>query len=582
MSKNALLGCTAAVMVALMPAAGATADDEGIPQLPIIRRGEKTGFANAGWKYDRYKNLQGLDAGKRMVVADIKGPGVITHIHMCRHHPAALCARGIVLEITFDDAKTPAVHAPVADFFGDGCNGGAMDFSSRFIEAAPWSYNCYFPMPFKTRAKVVLRNDTKKNVMDYSYVEWKPLKKWNDKLGYFHATYRRDAFQLTPKTDHMFFQVKGTGHLLGRQYSVITDEPIFRGFAFVMEGNNEVDIDGRERALDYLGTEDSFTFSWGFQRTFAGLRTGMTLVDKAKTNRLSIFRFHDHQPIRFDKELRWHINWSQERMFTRRGQWAKALARGGCWVDYAAVYYWYQAAPGAFKHAPLRGLAERAKPMLRPSIDRIAPADLQSAAAKRLRPSQHVLPQGRSETRGRVGLLPRHAPVLDRSAEGPRRPPGQPQPRATGHPGRPRRRCGRACIRDPKSGPARGQEIQAADRRLRRPVRIPRQERLHPPRGRPGPQGPALDEAPRHRRRQPTLQGQLASPRVSPARPRRQDHRPPHRGPLRRPQGPRHERRGLLRRNHRRNAVASLLIPGCHGPRLRGHAGPRLEVRGER
>jgi hypothetical protein len=303
MKKGLLLWC-----VSLTVWGGVVAAAEGLPDVAVIRRGEKTGFVNAGWKYDRYKDLRGLDAGKRMVVADLKGPGVITHIHMCRHHPAALCARGIVLEITFDDAKEPAVHSPVADFFGDGCNGAAMDFSSRFIEAAPWSYNCYFPMPFKTRAKVVLRNDTKKNVMDYSYVEWKPLKKWDDRAGYFHATYRRDAFQLTPKTDHMFFQVKGAGHLLGRQYSVITDEPIFRGFAFVMEGNNEVDIDGRERALDYLGTEDSFTFSWGFQRPFVGLRTGMTLVDKGQTNRLSIFRFHDHMPIRFDKELRWHIN----------------------------------------------------------------------------------------------------------------------------------------------------------------------------------------------------------------------------------------------------------------------------------
>ena len=37
--------------------------------------------------------------------------------------PAELFARGIVLEIYFDGAKTPAVHCPVADFFGDGCGG---------------------------------------------------------------------------------------------------------------------------------------------------------------------------------------------------------------------------------------------------------------------------------------------------------------------------------------------------------------------------------------------------------------------------------------------------------------------------
>ena len=113
----------------------------------------------------------------------------------------------------------------------------------------------------------------------------------------------------------MFFAVEGTGHLLGRQYSVVTDEPLFRGFNFVMEGNNEVDIDGQPRKLDYLGTEDSFTFSWGFQRPFAGLRAGMTLVKHDLPAMLSIYRFHDHQPIRFNKSLRWHINWSQEKRF---------------------------------------------------------------------------------------------------------------------------------------------------------------------------------------------------------------------------------------------------------------------------
>ena len=127
-------------------------------------------------------------------------------------------------------------------------------------------------MPFAKRARVILRNDTDKNIMDYSYVEWENLPKWDETLGYFHATYHRKCFQLTKDSDETFFEVQGGGHLLGRQYSVTTDEPLFRKFAFVMEGNNEVDIDAEERRLDYLGTEDSFTFSWGFQQTYTGLQ----------------------------------------------------------------------------------------------------------------------------------------------------------------------------------------------------------------------------------------------------------------------------------------------------------------------
>jgi hypothetical protein len=333
-----------------------------------IRKDITTGFSNAGWCYDRYENLKPLNAHSAITVADIKGPGVIKHIHTTRHHPREILSRGVVIEIWFDDAGEAAVLCPLADFFGDGCNGRSMYFTSNLIECAPWSYNCYFAMPFESRARVILRNDSDKNAMNYSYVEWETLPKWDDDLGYFHATYRRKCFQLTKDTDEMFFEVNGTGHIIGRQFSVVTDELLFRDFGFVMEGNNEVDIDGRERAIDYLGTEDSFTFSWGFQTTFAGLRAGMPLIDKGDTHCLSIYRFHDHMPIRFNKSLSWHINWSCERTFTNRPEWPKAVANNGCWVDYTTVYYWYQDNAGGYEHEALRPVGERQKLLLHSSV----------------------------------------------------------------------------------------------------------------------------------------------------------------------------------------------------------------------
>jgi hypothetical protein len=347
---------------------GLTAQD-----LSRLHPERKTGFANGGWNLDRYKNLEPLKAGARIVVADLKGPGVIRHIHTTRHQPAQLFARGIVLEIWFDDAAEPAVMSPLSDFFGDGSNGGSMDFSTPLVECAPWSYNAYFPMPFARRAQVILRNDTDKDATNYSYVEWERLRRRDTGQGYFHATYRRDLFQLEKDTDHTFIELKGTGHVVGRQFSVATDEPLFRDFNCVMEGNNEIDIDGQDRLIDYLGSEDSFTFSWGFQRTFAGLRAGMPLVEKGDVNRLSIYRFHDAMPIRFARSLRWHINWSQETPFTNGefgAKWNQALERDGCWIDYAHVHYWYETRPGGYAHAPLAPVAERGKPLLRSNARR--------------------------------------------------------------------------------------------------------------------------------------------------------------------------------------------------------------------
>lgn len=192
-------------------------------------------------------------------------------------------------------------------------------------------------------------------------------------LGYFHATYARKTFQLTDQTAETFFHVKGTGHLLGRQFSVATDEPTFKNYNFVMEGNNEVDIDGRERLIDYLGSEDSFTFSWGFQRTFAGCRAGMPFIQPGTPPfLLSMYRFHDHMPIRFREELKWSINWEYEFKGKGSPKHGEALRQrkdaGGVWMDYATVFYWYQDHPAAFDHEPLAPVAERVSDLLKSSV----------------------------------------------------------------------------------------------------------------------------------------------------------------------------------------------------------------------
>jgi D-arabinan exo alpha-(1,3)/(1,5)-arabinofuranosidase (non-reducing end) len=348
------------VLCALAGSTPAGDAEEGL-DLPRIRSEASPGLPNAGWAWDRYPELPRLDAGKRMVVADLEGPGIIRAIHTTRHSQRELSARGVVLEIYFDGSEDPAVLSPLADFFGDGCNGQAMNFSSKFIEPAPGSYNCYFPMPFRTRARVVLRNDLDRDLSNYSYVEWERLPGWEDDLGYFHATFQRKRFQLSVRSSETFLELSGKGHLLGRQYSIVTEEPMFRDFNWVMEGNNEVDIDGRVRCMDYLGTEDSFTFSWGFQGTFSGLRAGMALVRPEGPSMLSIYRFHDHMPIRFTKSLKWRIDWTKEGGFQNNAELEKANAVGGCWVDYATVHYWYQDSPAGYRHEPLPPIAERCR-----------------------------------------------------------------------------------------------------------------------------------------------------------------------------------------------------------------------------
>ena len=359
-------------------------------ELARVRPDVRTGMRNGGWAFDSYPDMPRLRAGVEMEVARIDGPGVITALHSTAHSwphgdsvKRAEVARGLVLLVYYNGATQPAVQVPLADFFGDGCGGQSQYFSCMYVEKAPESYNAFFPMPFEQSVRVTLRNDTAVDVDNYCFVEFERLPAWDPALGYFHATWRRFCVQATTRAVVPVIELTGPGHLVGRHWSMVTDDPLFHGFTWVMEANNEVRIDGPEPPppgpyapnagppYDYLGTEDSFGFSWGFRRTHIGLWNGMTLVDIERTpNLLSIYRFRGANVLRFARSLDWRLNWTHE--FTRpehttfRKRVDDREQAGGAWVDYATTFYWYQQTPG-YAHAPLPPLADRAATLLRSS-----------------------------------------------------------------------------------------------------------------------------------------------------------------------------------------------------------------------
>ena len=337
------------------------------------------GMANGGWAYDAYPELETLDAGKRITVADLKGPGVITNFHSTQHgiyaadpctlKPPAYYARGVVLEVYYNGASTPGVCVPIGDFHGDGNGGRARHFTSLFVEKAPETYNCFIPMPFEHAARVVLRNDTDQNLSNYSFVEWEQLPEWEHDLAYFHATWQRRAFQLHGDTNFHAFHLDGAGSFVGRTWGVCTDEPTFDDFHFVMEANNEFRLDGEERPrADYLGTEDSFGFSWGFRSLFSGLYNGINDVQHETPSLLSLYRFHGANAMGFSESLDLKVNWSYEWRTNTEFQAKLAELRDTDrgWVDYATTFYWYQQHAG-YDHAPMPPMDERAALLLHPN-----------------------------------------------------------------------------------------------------------------------------------------------------------------------------------------------------------------------
>ena len=83
--------------------------------------------------------------------------------------------RDVIVRMYWDGEASPSVEVPLGEFFGLG-HGKYYNYDSLPLAIGnSKGLNCYFPMPFRTAARVILRNDTDKNAMNYSFVEWEPL-----------------------------------------------------------------------------------------------------------------------------------------------------------------------------------------------------------------------------------------------------------------------------------------------------------------------------------------------------------------------------------------------------------------------
>ena len=78
--------------------------------------------------------LKNIEPGSTTVLADISGCGVINHIWITVDNKTTdgdcFVLRDLILRMSWDDAKSPAVEVPLGDFFCINC--------SRFSKYAIW------------------------------------------------------------------------------------------------------------------------------------------------------------------------------------------------------------------------------------------------------------------------------------------------------------------------------------------------------------------------------------------------------------------------------------------------------------
>lgn len=284
---------------------------------------------------------------KTVVVAEVKGPGVITMIHFALPNLSVADAkyalnRDTLIRMWWDGETEPSVDVPFVDFFCDPM--GQRDRIDSALVNKKRGWNAYFPMPFRKSARIALVYEGAEppgeklwSMMPcYSYVMWRELDSVAPDEGYFHVQWRQAA-TLTGKADYAALRAKGRGKFIG--WNVTTRIPGAPGCPVDM--NEKFYVDGeKEPSIEFQGIEDSFGFSWGFPPEGENLFPLTGYWPYLKTGAMA-YRWFIDDSISFDQSLEVTIGYGPNEHPMFREQFSKP----GTELQFSSTCYWYQTEP---------------------------------------------------------------------------------------------------------------------------------------------------------------------------------------------------------------------------------------------
>jgi hypothetical protein len=298
-----------------------------------------------------------IPAGATVQIADLQGPGLITHCWFTLRSDSPDYLSTTILQMTWDEAPAPAVDSPWGPFFGLGHDECAdvvsapivvMAGKASYIHYPPGlaAFQCYFPMPFRSRARITVTNRADKPITAFfCHIDYRKVRSWPHDVHYFHAAYRTELTEPAPEPDdrnrtarenYVILDAAGQGHYVGCTLHVDA-RPDQKGKWY--EGDDMIIVDGQPLADGILGTgsEDYFGMAWGVRRWFQSPYTGTSYhrwpqggPEMLQYGRFSLYRWHLPDPIPFKKSIRVTIEHGHNNDAANR---------------YASVAYWYARQP---------------------------------------------------------------------------------------------------------------------------------------------------------------------------------------------------------------------------------------------
>jgi len=274
--------------------------------------------------------------GQTLVMADLAGPGAVTHIWVTVADNEFGWPRLLRLRVYYDGRKTPSVDAPLGDFFGVG-HGYERDLNSAMVRDSSFgrARNSYWQMPFRKSCRITVTNEGNRFVTSFYYhVDYRKYASLPADIAYFHAYYRQERPPQHGR-NYRFLDIQGTGHYVGTVMSVVQT-----ALGWFGEGDDLFYVDGEKKTrIDGTGTEDYFNDAWGL-RVSDGAWTGIPVAEGEGVGaRLTGYRWHVPDPVPFTKSLRVeieHYGWTYN---------ADGSVRSGFEERpdfFSSVAFWYQ------------------------------------------------------------------------------------------------------------------------------------------------------------------------------------------------------------------------------------------------
>lgn len=290
--------------------------------------------------------LLDIAPGQTVTLAEISGTGIIQHIWLTVTDKTAagdFVLSDLVLRMYWDGQAKPSVEVPLGDFF---CNGHArrcLVTAQPVVVNPTGGYNAYFPMPFRTAARITLENQHSGAIPHLFYqITYTEVEQLPENTGYFHAQWRQ-ARPIQAGQDFVMLETSGQGQYFGTYLAwTQLDSPFWWG-----EGELKffIDDDKEFPTICGTGTEDYVGGAWSFGATYSTAYLGypLWLEQLGKPPLHGLYRFHVPDPIRFQKRLRVTVQ--------DIGHDGIALFERSDIVS--AVTYWYQLEPQtAFPELP--------------------------------------------------------------------------------------------------------------------------------------------------------------------------------------------------------------------------------------